>query len=59
MGFAPEFCDRMTMWEFVAAFEGWAASKGMKKETRRITDADYDAMVALGETWNLEARGNG
>lgn len=59
MGFAPEVVDRMTLWEFAACFDGWAISKGMKKSARKMTDAEYDALVALGDEWNQEAAGNG
>jgi hypothetical protein len=59
MGFAPEVVDRMTMWEFSACADGYAEAHGAKKSAPSITDDQYEALVALGDRWNAEAKTNG
>jgi hypothetical protein len=57
MGFTPAQVDDMTLWEFSACADGWALSKGAKKSAQ-MKASDYDALVALGDSWN-KAAGDG
>lgn len=54
MGFTPAQVNAMSLWEFEACVDGYAAAHGGKNQ-RPITDAEYDKLVALGEKWNKAA----
>lgn len=58
IGFTPRDVDEMTLWEFTACIAGYAKAHGVK-DSRPISDAEYDALEALGEQWNMEALNGG
>lgn len=44
----------MTMWELTACLDGWnrAQGGGHRHNATPFSDEEYDALVALGESWN-------
>lgn len=46
MGFSPATIDAMSLWEFTACIEGWAASKGAEDEAEPPSWEEHLAMVA-------------
>lgn len=44
----------MSLWEFSACMDGWNRSQGggHHHQGDPFTDEEYDALVALGESWN-------
>lgn len=44
----------MTMWEYAACVDGWnrAQGSGHAHQGDPMTDAEYDALCALGDRWN-------
>lgn len=45
------------MWEFEACANGYAEAHGGGRRAPKLSDADYEALVKLGEKWNEEALG--
>lgn len=44
----------MSLWELAACMDGWNRSQGVghRHIGDPFTDEEYDALVALGESWN-------
>lgn len=49
----------MSLFEFTSCVTGYAKAHGGKPSAKDISNQDYEALVALGDRWNEEARGNG
>lgn len=49
----------MSLYEFTSCIAGYAKAHGGKPSAKDISAKDYEALVALGEQWNEEARENG
>lgn len=45
MGFTPREVDDMSLWQFQAAYAGWAAANGAKVEDE-LTDDEWKAAEA-------------
>jgi hypothetical protein len=54
MGLSPSKVKGLTMWEYMACIEGWNRSQGKVHavEGGPLSDADYDALCELGESWS-------
>lgn len=46
----------MTMWEYAACVDGWNKAQGgaHAHQGNPLTDAEYDALCALGDRWNTD-----
>lgn len=38
MGFPPQTVDRMSLWQFMAALDGWRTAHGQKKSVGDMSD---------------------
>lgn len=48
MGFTPAEIDRMSLWEFLACSEGYAAAHGGEKQSGHVGDIDDERLRAMG-----------
>jgi hypothetical protein len=48
----------MSLFEFTSCVTGYAKAHGAKPSAKDISEKDYQALVALGDSWNEEARSN-
>ena len=51
MGFTPAQVREMTLEDFDACVEGWNRAQGVGPPPK-LSDDDYNALVALGEQFN-------
>jgi hypothetical protein len=49
----------MSLYEFTACVTGYAKAHSAKPSGKDMSASDYDALCAIGEKWNEEARKNG
>lgn len=49
----------MSLFEFSACVQGYAKAHSGRPSVKDMSEGDYEALVALGEKWNAEARENG
>lgn len=49
MGFPPQVVDRMTPWQFSAAFKGWQIANGQREpDAGELSDDELRAMGVVG-----------
>lgn len=45
MGFSPDEVGRMSLWQFLAAWDGWATSKGIEPKPEPMSADELDRLT--------------